>query len=77
MEMDHPISNWSGSMCITTRLPVEGTSLVRFSWILNPVPWIVSDPVPLARSLDLIISCLDNPVPETTGPKVITLKELS
>lgn len=72
-----PIFNWRGLMSITTRLLAVDTFPGLFSWILNRVPWIVSDPVPTVRSFAPIISFLVSPVPEIIGLKVIIPKEPS
>lgn len=72
-----PIFNSRGSMSITMRLLAVGTFPGLFSWILSPVPWIVSDPAPTVRSFAPIISFLASPVPEIIGRRDITPKERS
>jgi len=61
-----------GSMFITTRQVMAGMFQGLSLWTLNLVLWIVSGPVLMARSSDLIILFSDNLVPETTGLKAIT-----
>ena len=50
---------------------------VPFWSIWNPEPWTQSDPDPLDRFSAQITLFSDSLVPETTGPKVTTQRELS
>ena len=50
---------------------------VQFWSILNPVPWTLSDPVPMDKFSDPTISFLARAEPEITGLKDITQKELN
>jgi len=46
-------------------------------WILNQVPWTLSELVHSVNSSDQITSFSDKPEPVTTGLKVTILKELN
>merc|ERR1711892_990800 len=74
---EHLISSLSASMSITMRLPVESTSLGPCWWTWSLAPWTVSGVDPLDRSLDRTTSCLDRGGLGTTGPRDITLRELT
>lgn len=70
-------SNWKESMYITMKLLVEDTYLEPSLWTWNQEPWIQLELDHSDNSLDQITSSSDNPEPETTGLRDITLKELN
>merc|ERR1712113_1349035 len=71
------ISNSRESTSTTTRPPVEDTSQEPSSWILSQEPWTPSELDHSVNSSDQTTSSSDRPVPETTGPRVTTPRELS
>merc|ERR1711881_53487 len=71
------ISNSRESTSTTTRPPVEDTSQEPSLWILSQEPWTLSEPAHSVNSSDQTTSFSDKPVPVTTGPRVITPRELS
>merc|ERR1712151_14233 len=59
----------------TTTKPLEAvTSQEPSSWILSQEPWTPSEPAHSVSSSDQTTSSSDRPVPETTGPRVTTLR---
>merc|ERR1711899_663164 len=75
--MATPTFNSNESTFTTTKLPAVNTSHELSSSISSQVPWTPSDPVHSVKSSDQITSSSVNPVPVTTGPKVITPREPS
>ena len=71
------ISNLRESTSITTKPLEEDMSPELFSWTWNPEPWTQSELAPSVNSSDLTISSSVNLVPETTGPRATTPKELN
>ena len=71
------IYNLKESMFIIMKLPEEDMSQEPSLWILNQVPWTLSELVHSVNSSDQITSFSDKPEPVTTGLKVIILKELN
>merc|ERR1711990_894012 len=57
--------------------PVEDTSQEPSSWISSQEPWTPSELDHSVNSSDQTTSSSDRPVPETTGPRVTTPRELS
>merc|ERR1711881_395519 len=72
-----PISNSRESTSTITKPPVEDTSQEPSLWILNQEPWTPSELDHSVNSSDQTTSFSDKPVPVTTGPRVITPRELS
>merc|ERR1712167_514649 len=72
-----PISNSRESTSTTTKPPVEDMSQEPSSWILSQEPWTPSELDHSVNSSDQTTSFSDKPVPVTTGPRVITPRELS
>merc|ERR1712160_57838 len=71
------ISNSRESTSTLTRPPEEDTSQEPSSWISNQEPWTPSELDHSVNSSDQTTLSSDKPVPVTTGPRVITPKELS
>merc|ERR1712166_1609336 len=71
------ISNSRESTSTSTKPLEEDTSQEPSSWISNQEPWTPSELDHSVNSSDLITSSSDKPVPVTTGPRVITPKELN
>ncbi|KAB2038338.1 hypothetical protein ES319_D03G138800v1 [Gossypium barbadense] len=72
-----PTFSWSASMSTTMKPVVEGMSHALFSWIWSRALWIPSDLVLLDKTFAPITSSSDSLVLATTGPRVITRRELS
>ncbi|TYH80670.1 hypothetical protein ES332_D03G147500v1 [Gossypium tomentosum] len=72
-----PTFSWSASMSTTMKPVVEGMSHALFSWIWSRALWIPSDLVLLDKPFAPITSSSDSLVLATTGPRVITRRELS
>ncbi|XP_052487458.1 uncharacterized protein LOC105770272 isoform X2 [Gossypium raimondii] len=64
-------------MSTTMKPVVEGMSHALFSWIWSRALWIPSDLVLLDKPFAPITSSSDSLVLATTGPRVITRRELS
>ena len=70
--------NWSESLSTTMKHPTLGRMFPEQSlWIWNQEPWILFDQVPLDNSSDQTTLFLVSQEQVTTGPRVITQKELS
>merc|ERR1711981_788892 len=71
------ISNSRESTSTTTKPPVEDMSQEQSLWILSQEPWTQSEPDHSVNSSDQTTSSSDKLEPVTTGPRVITPRELS
>ena len=75
--MEIPIYNWKESMSISTKLLEEDTFPGLFSWIWSQEQWTQSEPGHSVNFSDQTTSSSVKLELETTGLKVITLKELN
>lgn len=71
------IFNWKESTFIIMKQLEEDMSQEPSLWILNQEQWTQSELDHSDNYSDQITLCSDKPEPETTGPKVTTLKELN
>ena len=72
-----PTSSWNASMFTIMKPQAVNMSLALFWSIWSQEPWILSDPVPSAKSSVPITLFLDSLELEITGLKAITQKVLN
>nr|KAF6350496.1 tubulin beta 4A class IVa [Myotis myotis] len=69
--------SWRESTYTTMRPQEEITCPEPCWWTWSQEPWTPSAPAPSARSFGLTTLCLASPEPATTGPRALTVPELT